>query len=153
MDKPISTHRVKNISSAAAAFSQVTGVLGGFGVTIVVLALNPSTFPNGNGKDWIVGVVMLGAAIYITASGILANAMTFEDQRMRNSVFNLGIFLFHLGNLVLCVGILLTTFQFPMFVARIAARIICLIALWFAIINFLPIVSGVRLSRYKKPRR
>jgi len=153
MDNPISTRRVKDISSAAAAFSQVTGILGGFGVTIVVLALSPGTLPNSNGKDWIVGVVLLGATIYITSSGILANAMTFEDQRMSSAAFNLGIFLFHLGNLALCIGILLTTFQITMFVSRIVAGIVCLIAIWFATINFLPIFGGVQFSSTRKPRR
>ena len=146
MDKPVSTRRVKDISSAAAAFSQVTGILGGFAVTIVVLALSPGAFQDGAGKDWIVGIVLLGAAIYITASGLLANAMTFEDPRMSGSVFNVGIFLFHLGNLMLCVGILLTTFQIQMLISRVVAGMICLLAGWFAIINFFPIIGGVRFS-------
>ncbi len=144
MDDPISIRRVKDISSAAAAFSQVTGILGGFAITIVVLVLSPGILQNEIGKDWIVGVVLLGAAIYITASGLLANAMTFEDPRMSASVFNVGIFLFHLGNLTLCVGILLTTFQIEMFVSRIVAGIICFLAVWFAVINFYPILGGAR---------
>jgi len=140
MNRPALTRRITDISAAAGAFSQVTGLLGGFAVTIVVLALSPGTIPGSTGRDWIVAIVLLGAAVYITASGILANAMTFEDQRMRNNVFNVGIFLFHLGNLMLCVGILLTTFEFPMVVARYVAAAICAVGLWFAIINLAPVL-------------
>ena len=47
--------READTSSAAAAFSSVAGVLGGFSITIVVLALTPATITSNSGKDWVVG--------------------------------------------------------------------------------------------------
>ena len=47
--------REEGASPAVAAFSSVSGVLGGLSMTLVVLALSPQVISSDIGKDWIVG--------------------------------------------------------------------------------------------------
>lgn len=127
--------REKDASPAAAAFSSVTGVLGGFSITIVVLALTPGTIASNSSKDWIVSLVLLSAGLYIYSSGIFANSISFEEKKVKYRVFKSALLLFHLSNLLLSTGLLLLTFQFPLFVARIVAIIIAFCAFMVATVN------------------
>ena len=47
--------REEGASPAVAAFSSVSDVLGGFSMTLVVLALSPQVISSDIGKDWIIG--------------------------------------------------------------------------------------------------
>ena len=78
-------NREEDASPAAAAFSSVSGVLGGFSMTLVVLALSPQVISSDISKDWIVATILLSAGLYIYASSIFANAMSFEDRAVNNS--------------------------------------------------------------------
>lgn len=127
--------REKDASPAAAAFSSVAGVLGGFSITIVILALTPGSIASNSGKDWIVASVLLSAGLYIYSSGIFANSISFEDKKVKYRVFNSALAFFHLSNLLLSIGILLLTFQFPLFLARIVAIVIVFCAFIVATIN------------------
>lgn len=142
MAQDINRKPEEDISAAAAAFSSVSGVLGGFSVTIVVLALSPSVILSNSGKDWLVGIVLFSAGLYIYSSGIFANAIYFGDKQTKRAAFELARKAFHLANIFLSLGLLLLTFQFPLLVARIAAIIITFLAFWAATINF-----PIRLSR------
>jgi hypothetical protein len=84
---------------AAAAFSQVSGILGGFSVTIMVLALSPGVISNILSKDFVVGIVLLSAAVYIYSSGISATAISFDDGAVKYLVFRHVLKSFHLANL------------------------------------------------------
>jgi hypothetical protein len=127
--------REEDASPAAAAFSQVSGILGGFSVTIVVLALSPSVISNNLSKDFIVGIVLLSAAIYIYSSGIFATAISFDNGAVKYLVFRRALKFFHLANLFLSLGILLLTFQFQLRIAGITSTIIALSAFRIAIID------------------
>lgn len=127
--------READTSSAAAAFSSVAGVLGGFSITIVVLALTPGTITSNNSKDWVVGLVLLSAGLYIYSAGIFANSISFAAKKTKYRVFNVALVLFHLSNLLLSVGVLLLAFQFPLHITRIAATIITFFALLVVLSN------------------
>lgn len=127
--------READTSSAAAAFSSVAGVLGGFSITIVVLALTPGTITSNSSKDWVVGLVLLSAGLYIYSAGIFANSISFAAKKTKYRVFNLALVLFHLSNLLLSIGVLLLAFQFPLHITRIAATIIAFFALLVVLSN------------------
>lgn len=142
--------RESDTSSAAAAFSSVAGVLGGFSITIVVLALTPGTIVSDSGKDWIVGLVLLSAGLYIYSAGIFANSISFAAKKTKYTVFNVALVLFHLSNLLLSIGVLLLAFQFPLHVTRVAAVIITFFALLVVLSNIgrkvLPILGASILA-------
>lgn len=127
--------READASSAAAAFSSVAGVLGGFSITIVVLALTPGTITSNSSKDWVVGLVLLSAGLYIYSAGIFANSISFAAKKTKYRVFNVALVLFHLSNLLLSIGVLLLAFQFPLLITRIAAIIIAFFALIVVLSN------------------
>lgn len=127
--------RENDASPTAGAFSSVSGVLGGFSITLVVLALTPGTIASDIGKDWIIALVLLSAGLYIYSSSIFANSISYKDQKVKYRVFKSALVLFHLSNLFLSAGILLLTFQFPLFVARIVAIIIAFFAFVVATLN------------------
>ncbi|WAL61616.1 hypothetical protein [Thermocoleostomius sinensis] len=142
--------RESDTSSAAAAFSSVAGVLGGFSITIVVLALTPGTIVSDSGKDWVVGLVLLSAGLYIYSAGIFANSISFLTKKTKHAVFNVALILFHVSNLLLSVGVLLLTFQFPLHATRVAALIITVFALLVVLSNIgrkvLPILGASILA-------
>ena len=50
----------ENFRATATAFSQLTGVLGGFSITILVLVLNPSLLgAHKTARDWTIGLLLL----------------------------------------------------------------------------------------------
>ena len=134
-DNPNPSDNSTDLGSVAVAFSAVSGVLGGFCITILVLAL---TLPNATTSrriDWLAAVIMSAAAIYITSAGYLVNAHntlvhSFQSRR-RN--FSRGILLFHLGNLFLSVSFILIAY--PLRVTFVVAIIISLYAMYAAAWN------------------
>ncbi len=142
-------NREEDASPAAAAFSSVSGVLGGFSMTLVVLALSPQVISSDTSKDWIVAIILLSAGLYIYASGIFANAISFKDKSVKYHVFNSALTSFHIANLLSSLGLLLLTFQFHLLVAKIAAASIALLAFRVAIINIFatPPVSSDIIKR------
>jgi hypothetical protein len=58
--------------ATAAAFSQLTGVLGGFCITVLVLVLDSTSLSESKtAQDWVVGLLLFAALFYIYSSGIL----------------------------------------------------------------------------------
>jgi hypothetical protein len=123
---------------AAVAFSAVSGVLGGFCITIFVLALTliPSGSPVPRRIDWLAAVFMFASAVYITSAGYLANAQNtlVHPNRIRRGVFAFGILLFHIGNLLLSVGFILIAY--PLRITFVVSIIVCVFACYVAFINF-----------------
>jgi len=126
--------------ATATAFSQLTGVLGGFSMTILVLVLG-LTEENKNARDWTVALLLIAATAYILGAGLLANCMnvgvlarlnntssrTTIFQIQRNG-FNSGIILFHIGNFFLPIAIIITVYQESLLVGLIASIVIFLLA-------------------------
>jgi hypothetical protein len=144
---------MEDFRATATAFSQLTGVLGGFSMTILVLVLGLTT-ENKAARDWTVALLLVASTAYIFAAGLLANCMNvgvlarlsgrvpvFQVQR---SVFNNGIRLFHLGNIFLPVGIIVTVYQESLLVGLIASIAVFLLAFIVVIGNFLaPWLAGM----------
>jgi hypothetical protein len=117
----------ENFRATATAFSQLTGVLGGFSITILVLVLDSSLLgAHKTARDWTVGLLLLAAVAYISSSGLLANSMnvdTFMELAKRrgrpqsdvSSIqqggFSAGIAFFLIGNILLAAAIFITIYQ------------------------------------------
>ncbi|CAA9574773.1 MAG: hypothetical protein AVDCRST_MAG88-2712 [uncultured Thermomicrobiales bacterium] len=134
---------------AAAAFSQLSGVLGGFCITIVVLVLDESFLQaHGTEKNWAITLLLLAGVIYIASSGILANSMNspvFIRRLMRRGrsldglfalqreVFGNGIALFLVGNVLLAAALTVILFQYSVFLGVIAVIGLLVTALAFGL--------------------
>ena len=125
------------------AFFQVSGLLGGFCVTILVLALTPSVFPTGANIDWLTATLLLASGVFIASAGILANAQNtlVLEHRVRLAAFAWGIVLFHVANMLLSVAFILIAYQFPLPVTHITAVIICVFAGIVALVNIRPLAK------------
>jgi hypothetical protein len=116
--------------STAAAFSQVAGVLGGFCITVLVLVLPPEFLKeNPSTKDWVIGLLLLAVFSYIASASILANSMNaplpwMKTLEARINAFSWGISLFHSGNLLLAVVLLLLVYSVSRTVGFIAIVIV-----------------------------
>ena len=157
---------IEDFRASATAFSQLTGVLGGFSMTILVLVLDSSLLESHkSARDWIAGLLLLAAAIYICASGLLANSMNvgaFRFVAMRHGgspkgifraqqrAFNVGIGLFHAGNVLLSSGMVVTVYQASLPVGSVASVAIFLTAALVVSVNihvFRPRLRWPRLGR------
>jgi hypothetical protein len=151
--------------ATATAFSQLTGVLGGFSMTILVLVLG-LIGENKVSRDWTVALLLVAATAYIFAAGLLANCMnvgvlaTLSKGRIpvfqiQLRTFSTGIRLFHLGNVFLPVAIVVTVYQESLLVGLIASIVIFLITFIVVAGNFLvPWLAGktsVKLKNGSKP--
>jgi hypothetical protein len=146
----------ENSRATATAFSQLTSVLGGFSITILVLVLGSS--PLGSHKtarDWTVGLLLLAAVTYIASSAFLANSMNADTFMTLNKIrekkgkpqrdvvstqqgtFTLGIRLFHIGNFFLAAAIFITVYQTSLRLGIIASIAIIVIVVIVGIINAL----------------
>lgn len=133
--------------ATATAFSQLTGVLGGFSMTILVLVLG-FIGENKLSRDWTVALLLVAATAYIFAAGILANCMnvgvlaTLGKGRipvfqLQLRAFSTGIRLFHLGNVFLPIAIVVTVYQESLLIGLIASIVIFLATLIVVAGNFL----------------
>ncbi|NEQ37894.1 MAG: hypothetical protein F6K40_17160 [Okeania sp. SIO3I5] len=127
--------REQNLSQSASAFSSVSGVLGGFSITILVLCLTPKIITINSQKDWIVSLILISATFYIYSSGIFANSTSFKEKDKNRNVFNFGLVIFHSSNYILSSGILLLTFQFELFILRLVAIFITILSFLVMTIN------------------
>jgi hypothetical protein len=129
---------MEDFRAKATAFSQLTGVLGGFSMTILVLVIG-LLGENKTARDWTVALLLLAATAYIYASGILANSMNagvFSRGRIhirevriaQRRVFNHGIGAFHIGNFFLPVAVVITVYQEALWIGLAASVIMCLLA-------------------------
>ena len=134
---------------AAVAFSAVSGVLGGFCITIFVLALTltPNGSPVTRRIDWLAATFMLAAIVYITSAGYLANAQNtlVHARPVRRGVFGFGILLFHVGNLLLSIGFILIAY--PLRITFVVSIIVCIFASCVAVINFRGCTAMARITK------
>jgi hypothetical protein len=132
--------------ATATAFSQLTGVLGGFSMTILVLVLG---FAGGNKseRDWAAGLLLIAGTAYIVSSAHLANCMNVgifsrfshhrdEIFKIQSSTFSFGIMLFHLGNVFLPAAIIVIVYQESLVVGLVASAVVFVLAVWYVTINF-----------------
>lgn len=137
---------MEDFRAKATAFSQLTGVLGGFSLTILVLVLGLDE--NKTARDWTVGLLLLAATAYIFASGYLANSMNVGalakrqgDRRkiraFQGTVFNIGIGMFHTGNVLLPIAILITVSEESLRVGLAASIVIVLLAAGIVAVNLI----------------
>jgi hypothetical protein len=137
---------MEDFRATATAFSQLTGVLGGFSMTILVLILGLLE-ENKTARDWTVALLLLAATAYIFSSGILANSMNVgvaakwtnhpkEIRSFQRRVFRSGIGLFHIGNTFLPVAIVITVYQESLWIGLVASIVIVLLAARVVAINF-----------------
>jgi hypothetical protein len=138
LDPPSDAWTSPDPGPAAVAFSAVSGVLGGFCITIFVLALTltPAGSPVTRRTDWLAATFMFAAAVYITSAGYLANAQNtlVHTHSVRRGVFAFGILLFHVGNLLLSIGFILIAY--PLRVTFVVSIVVCVFASYVAFINF-----------------
>jgi hypothetical protein len=141
--------------ATATAFSQLTGVLGGFSMTILVLVLG-LTEERKTARDWTVGLLLIAAVSYIVSSGFLANCMNVgvfsrwsnnpkEIFKVQRRGFNNGITLFHIGNIFLPTAVFVTVYQESLLIGLIASIVILLLAAYFVIGNL--IIGPILVSR------
>jgi hypothetical protein len=126
--------------ATAAAFSQVSGLLGGFCMTILVLVL-PKDFlqDQPNAKNWIVGLILFAAFLYVASASFLANSMNslvIKKVEQRVGTFSFAILLFHLANLLLGITLIILVYQFSSFIGLIAITFIGIIIIIVAFANF-----------------
>ncbi len=138
---PSSDHTAaEDFRATATAFSQLSGVLGGFGFTILVLVLSPDFLKNSStAKDWVIGLLLLAALAYVISSSFLANSMNslfIKRAELRRSVFDLGLILSNIAHVILAVSLTVLVYQFSSTVALIAAVTIVLVVLVNAAFNF-----------------
>jgi hypothetical protein len=137
---------MEDFRATATAFSQLTGVLGGFSMTILVLIL-ALLEENKTARDWTVALLLLAATAYIFSSGVLANSMNVgafakwnfhpkEIRSVQQRVFRFGIGLFHIGNTFLPVAIVITVYQESLWIGLVASIVIVLLAATVVAINF-----------------
>ena len=134
-------------------------------MTILVLVLGLMS-ENKTARDWTVALLLVAAAAYIVAAGILANCMNvgvlakLSNGRVpvfqiQQSGFNTGIRLFHLGNIFLPIAIVVTVYQESLLVGLIASIVIFVLAVIVVVGNFLaPWLAGranVELSNDSNP--
>lgn len=136
--------------ATAAAFSQVSGLLGGFSITILVLVL-PKDFLQGQAaKDWIVGLLLLTAFLYVASASFLANslnALVLKIIEARKRAFTFGIVLFHFANLLLGSTLAVLVYQFSFLVGLIAMILIGMVIIFVAFINFGSALGRLRFTQ------
>ncbi len=126
--------------STAWAFSQLSGVLGGFCFTILVLVLSPD-FLSGSAhlKDWVLGLLLISAFMYVISASFLANATNSQLMKRfetRRRVFDAGVLLQNSAHVILSATLTIVVYQYSSTVGIIAAALILLLTLLNGILNF-----------------
>jgi hypothetical protein len=141
--------QVDNFRSTSAAFSAVSGVLGGFAITLLVLVMSPDFLPGDTEfKELTLAVLMFAAFCYVGSASFLSNVMNplmdFSDDT-RQGGFSFGIMLFHLGNMSLSVIVFLLSYQLSILVAFWTSVVIVTIACIVGLINIflINILTGI----------
>jgi len=128
-----------DFQATSTAFSQAAGVLGGFSMTIFVLVLPPDFLKDhSNPKDWIVGLILLAAFLYVAACLLIANSMNSRVLKARVSQFrvsSLGIKLLHLVNISLAAALTTLVWQFSLIVGQISVGVIAILAVIVGLSN------------------
>lgn len=140
IERADATFTMDDFRATATAFSQVTGLLGGFSITILILVL-PRDFLSDqlNAKNWIVGLLLLAASFYVYSASIFANSMNAMALRkfgVRKMAFNHAVVTFHLSNILLGSAVFVLVYQFSFLVGFIAMIIIGAFIIFIAVLNF-----------------
>jgi hypothetical protein len=159
---------IDDFRACSAAFSQLTGVLGGFCITVLVLVLDSSTLGrNEFAQDWIVGLILFVAMSYIFSSGVLANSMNavgFQRRfkvmgeppgrlyTLQRNIFAAGLFWFHVGNVLLTVSLLILVLQYSLKIGLGAMIVIAAFAIRVVYVNIRgQYRTRKRLARLRAP--
>lgn len=137
---------MEDFRATATAFSQLTGVLGGFSITILVLILSFSS-DHKAARDWSVALLLLAGTSYIYGSGTFANSMNVralawpsmnpgEIHSIQQNVFRTGLWGFHIGNVFLPAAIVIIIYQESLWIGVAASIIMSLVAARVVSINF-----------------
>jgi hypothetical protein len=142
---------MENFRATATAFAQLTGVLGGFSITILVLVLSATSLESHKtARDWTVGLLLFAAVTYISSSGLLANSMNRDAFLVlakkwgkpqsdvfliQQQAFNNGIMLFHAGNILLSAAIFIIVYQASLLVGIVVSIVIVFVVIIVVIIN------------------
>ena len=145
---------MEDFRATATAFSQLSGVLGGFSITILVLILSFLS-ENKVARDWSAALLLLAGTSYIYGSGMFANSMNVgalsrisrhprEVRSIQNRVFWTGLWGFHMGNVFLPAAIVITVYQESLWVGVAASIIMSLLAARVVTVNYLSWITILR---------
>ncbi len=129
----------EDFRATASAFSQLSGVLGGFCFTILVLVLSPDFMKESRDvKDWVLGLLLLASFCYIMSASFLANStnvMFVKSMGLRRRIFDAGILISNSAHILLASTLTILVAQVSATVGMIAAVLIVLYVLFNAFIN------------------
>ena len=136
---PAKEFPAEDFRATATAFSALSGVLGGFCFTILVLVLSPD-FLNKNVevKDWALGLLLMAALSYVVSASFLANSMNaplVKSLNLRKRIFDVGVLLQNIAHILLGSTLTLLVYQFSSTVGTIAAIVIVVVVLVNAAMN------------------
>ena len=120
----------------ATGFSQISGLLAGFCITFVALALSSGNLLSDDIRDLVISILLIASGFYIASAGLSANATNPTYPREWYGLWdNAGIALFSLGNVLLTLDILVIIFQFPLILSRAAATLLFITAVIVLLLN------------------
>lgn len=127
-----------DLTAAAGAFTQVTGVLGGFAITMIVLLLSNNSAQSDVLYDGIIALLLAAAFIYIMASGVFANATSYDDPAVVDAVYNAAVRYFHIANLVPVISLFLLVARTAGILSILVGLLILLRTIQVAVVNLFP---------------
>lgn len=146
--------------STAAAFSQLSGVLGGFCITILVLVLDQGFLADhGGAKEVAIVLLLITGVLYTASSGLQANSMNSLDfmlypngtkrtpkklEEAQVRMFRGGMTMFLGSNILLAIDLAIILFYHSTGIAFAVMAVILLAAVGFAL-------SHVYFTRGRKP--
>ena len=141
----------EDFRATASAFSELSGVLGGFCFTILVLVLSPDFLRNNSGvKDWALGLLLMAAFSHVVSASLLANSMNaplLKSLRLRKRSFDIGVLWQNIAHILLARTLTLLVYQFSATLGTLAAVVIVLVVVATAALN---IGLDYRLLRTKE---
>ncbi|MBE8990380.1 hypothetical protein [Nostoc sp. LEGE 12450] len=133
--------RPSDIKQAASNFCNVCGVIAGFGITLIVVLLTNELSPKlSQVQDSVVALLFISSGLYINGAGILGNASRLP-MRKSLKAYNIGIVLFHLGNLLLISSFLIIFVVMKLPITSFIAVLLIIIAFFTLILNLKEIIN------------
>lgn len=136
---PMEPEAAEDFRATANAFSHLSGVLGGFCFTVLVLVLSPD-FLSGSThlKDWVLGLLLIAAFFYVLSASFLANSTNsflMKRVKTRRRVFDAGVLLQNAAHVILSATLTIVVYQYSSTVGMVAAVVILLLTLLNGILN------------------
>jgi hypothetical protein len=140
--------RPSAIKQAASNLSNVCGVLAGFNVTLIVLLLTALSPKLSGVQDIVVAFLFTSGGLYINGARILGNASRFLIRESLKS-YNVGILLFHLGNLLLTVSFVIICVFMKLLIASFVAILFIIIDCYILKANIKEIIN-IGIKNYEE---